>query len=320
MNMISGPSPLEAQTKKLFRHIRTGSYKTRAQYMGKCLNFARFCHNTYKVSNIRNINTDHLAAYIVTRQKDDIAGTTICDDLSAIRFLMHHVSNPRYQILTNVEIEEQYDLLLGNEPLNPGNRAWAINEYETFIQTCENISAYNPIDVSVLCISMGLRITEAVASTRSQAEYALRTREYQVKHEAKNGRWRKVPLSPEAEKMFLRRLPEVPRGGHLFIKPDQKTHMAVNEHEHFLRCIRGKIISEEGFRTRSIRKSAKTFTNEITWHGLRYSYAQNKMKQLLLNGFSYDAARQIVSQDLGHNRLSVVDVYIGKKGCYLDNI
>lgn len=319
MNITPGPSPLESQTKKLFRHIRTGSYKTRAQYMGKCLNFSRFCHNTYRVSNIRNINNDHLAAYILARQKDDIAGTTICDDLSAIRFLMDHVSSPRYKISTNAEIEEQYDLLLGNEPLNPGNRAWSISEYETFIQTCRNISACNPIDVSILCITMGLRITEAVASTRSQAEYALRTREYQVKHEAKNGRWRKVPLSPVAEEMFLRRLPEVPRGGHLFLKPDQKTHLAVNEHEYFLRSIRSQIISEEGIRIRSIRKSAKPYTNELTWHGLRYSYAQIKMKQLLQNGFKYNAARQIVSQDLGHNRLSVVEVYIGKNGCYLDN-
>lgn len=312
-----GPSPIEAQTIKIFKHIRTNSYKSRARYMSSVLNFIKFCFMKYRLENIRNINNEHIVAYIIARQDDHIAEKTISNDLSAIRFFMDHVSNPRYEISSNTELEDNYDLTIGNNPLNPGNRAWTDSEYDTFVEICNKVGSNNPIDVSILCKTMGLRITEAVASSRAQAEYALRTGLYQVKQEAKNGRWRKIPLSIEAKKMFTRRLNDVPRGGHIFIKTNQKTHQAVNEYEQFLHRLSKRITTEEGILLRTYRKSSKNFINNITWHGLRYCYTQNRMQQLIQTGFTYSAAQQIISNELGHNRLSVVETYIGKNGAYL---
>ena len=45
-------------------------------------------------------------------------------------------------------------------------------------------------------------------------------------------------------------------------------------------------------------------------HGLRHSYAQERMAELQASGFDYAAAREIVSQELGHFRGDVVEVHL----------
>ena len=50
----------------------------------------------------------------------------------------------------------------------------------------------------------------------------------------------------------------------------------------------------------------------LTYHGLRYSYVQERMEHLQNEGFSRDAAAQIVSQEVGHERIEVINVYAGR--------
>ncbi len=45
-------------------------------------------------------------------------------------------------------------------------------------------------------------------------------------------------------------------------------------------------------------------------HGLRHSYAQERMQELLGRGVSYSQARELVSQELGHFRGDIVEVYL----------
>ena len=45
-------------------------------------------------------------------------------------------------------------------------------------------------------------------------------------------------------------------------------------------------------------------------HGLRHSYAQERMRELLALGKPYYSARVIVSQELGHFRGDIVEVYL----------
>ena len=45
-------------------------------------------------------------------------------------------------------------------------------------------------------------------------------------------------------------------------------------------------------------------------HGLRHGYAQTRMDELQERGYSYADARQIVSQELGHFREEITEVYL----------
>lgn len=54
--------------------------------------------------------------------------------------------------------------------------------------------------------------------------------------------------------------------------------------------------------------------NILNWshgaHGVRHSYAQERMDELRSNGFPRDKALEIVSQELGHFRSNIVETYL----------
>ncbi|MCP5156700.1 MAG: integrase domain-containing protein [Ectothiorhodospiraceae bacterium] len=56
--------------------------------------------------------------------------------------------------------------------------------------------------------------------------------------------------------------------------------------------------------------SARTLGWSNGAHGLRHTYAQERMAELQARGFGYTAAREIVSQELGHFRGEIVEVYL----------
>ncbi|MBE1556961.1 integrase domain-containing protein [Sporosarcina limicola] len=105
-------------------------------------------------------------------------------------------------------------------------------------------------DVMQLARTMGLRVTEAVAMSRSQVEQALKSGVYQVKNEAENGKWRQVPLSAQGRHVMESRIQNVPRGNRLFIRPGEKTHAAVNRVEKFLQNNRLQFETAEGRKNR----------------------------------------------------------------------
>lgn len=61
-------------------------------------------------------------------------------------------------------------------------------------------------------------------------------------------------------------------------------------------------------------KEAVTSAGEVwakkSTHGLRYNFAQSRMKQLLSEGKSYLQAKGQVSLEMGHSRISITDVYV----------
>lgn len=58
------------------------------------------------------------------------------------------------------------------------------------------------------------------------------------------------------------------------------------------------------------RASKKVLGWSTGLHGLRHAYTKNRVRKLMKNGYSFDSASRIVSQELGHFRASIV-------GCYL---
>jgi integrase len=59
---------------------------------------------------------------------------------------------------------------------------------------------------------------------------------------------------------------------------------------------------------------SKASTRVLGWsnagHGLRHSYAQNRMRTLMRLGYCYDVALEIVSQEMGHFRPDITLVYL----------
>lgn len=58
------------------------------------------------------------------------------------------------------------------------------------------------------------------------------------------------------------------------------------------------------------RASKKYLKYSTGLHGLRHSYAKNRLKKLINAGFNFESAKLIVSQELGHFRSEIVNCYL----------
>lgn len=58
------------------------------------------------------------------------------------------------------------------------------------------------------------------------------------------------------------------------------------------------------------RASLKHLNRSTGLHGLRHSYAKNRIKKLTKKCFSFESAKLIVSQELGHIRASIINCYL----------
>lgn len=311
-----GKTTPEVQIEKTFKHVRQLSYASRTRYKISCLVFAIHLSEQFKLQNIRNINDKHLASYVISRQNEGISSKTIKNDLSAIRFLHSKIDSPRFQLSSNEELFEQFEIVI-DQTSTQGNRAWTNEEYTNFINIATQYGRQDIADAAVLCRYMGLRITEATAVKRSQAEHALRSGFYKVGTEAKNGKERIVPLSDEARNMFLNRLPIVQRGDKLFINDTQNTHNVVQSFEAFLSRVRGNIEIEGGVIKRSCKQGPTSVVKSLTWHGLRYSYIQDRVRQMMKSGLTAEELKRTLSKEIGHERTNVIDIYAGKDFSYI---
>ena len=307
-------NPILQQMDKLFKHTRTGSFKTRARYKSSCTNFLTFVHDTFKLKNLRNLQNKHVASYIKFRQENGIQSKTIKNDLAAIRYLHDMVPLTKYILSDNKTLQKQNEINLDKTPAVKGDRGWTSDEFKNMYnfaneRAFENKTAVDTRDVMVLCRTMGLRVAEAVAMHRSQAEEALRTGVYQVRGEAKNGKWRQVPLSEVARQMLEQRLSSVERGSKIFISSTEKTHHAINRVEKFLQNNREQFVTKEGQQKRMYQGK----TNTLTYHGLRYNYVQDRINQELAKGYNFEQAATIITKEVGHERIDVIKVYLGGK-------
>lgn len=316
--MTKGSSPIMAQMRKIYRHTRANSFGTRSRYESSCRNFIRFLDEKFKMKSLRNLQDKHVVAYIQHRQIEGIAPKTLKNDLGAIRYMHDMIPNVKHELSDNKGLKNAFSIVLDKTPAVKGNRAWTEREYNDMQQFIRERAeddgrgtetAADVRDVMQLARTMGLRVTEAVAMSRSQVEQALRSGVYQVKNEAKNGKWRQVPLSTQGREVMESRIQNVPRGDRLFIRPGEKTHVAVNRVEKFMQNNRVQFETVEGREIRMYQGVA----NPLTYHGLRYNYVQNRVQQEMEKGHSKLQATAIVTKEVGHERVEVIDVYLGGK-------
>lgn len=316
---MKGLSSIENQCEKLFKHTRSGSYGTRAKYETSCKAFVKFVNDEFKMKNLRNLSDKHIVAYIKYRQSQGISAKTLKSDLSAIRYMHDLVPEVRHTLSTNAELQKNYEIHLEKTPAVKGDRAWTDKEYKDMQELAEKRAeqrggdvaetAKNVRDLLPLCRTMGLRISEAVAMKRSQAEHALRTGVYLVGNEAKNGLPRIVPLSNEGREVLTQRLAEIERGNLVFVRENEKVHQAVNRCEKFLERHRDAVTTFEGREQRLYEGKS----NELTFHGLRYGYVQDRMNEEMAKGYTYEQAAMTVSLEVGHSRIEVIEIYMGGK-------
>jgi site-specific recombinase XerD len=282
-------SSLQAQVERIHRHARQGSIGTRREYRKCMLRFVAWLDLNCNLQNMRNINNKHLANYIqYLLHKGNMPGYVI-KNLSAIRYYHDQLFDPRYTL-------ERENAKLGVPPrVPPGDRAWTSEEYQLLCEMAVASGVEWIADVLMIQRELGLRIHESVRLYKIDAERAFANGNLRVK--GKGGKVRQtIPLTPLSEQALKRAAARVRRGARLFVPEGEKAHTIIKHVQDFILANRPQ---REG--------------EQLTSHGLRYSYAQDRMAELDAAGVPEEKAELRVAQEMGHNRRRVTRGYTRKQ-------
>lgn len=281
---------LHNQIVKIDKHNRQGSFKTRERYFQGTDRFCKYIASEFGVQKFSNIQNKHIESYVKYQQENGLAASTIKTDLAGIRFYADK-SDCQNNLMDNRNLE------LEKRSFGGVDRSWTKEEYSKFKEICYEKGNDRVRYITSLARNEGLRIHETLRLDRATAEKALRTDILHVK--GKGGKEREVPLSNESKQMLMERIREVERGEKLFVSRDKKTHLVIKQVQNF------------------INRNRDTFQNShrtvnITFHGLRHTFAQERYKNALERGLSDYKARLEVSKLLGHERDDVTRIYLAK--------
>ena len=283
---------LLTQLDKLARHNRQGSYQTRNRYYEAMKRFCRFLAEAFHLQKLTNISGKHLVAYVTYLQESGKSASTVKTDLAAIRFFHDLIPDTKYRLPRNDELGVE----LERRRFGGVDRVWSNTEFNRMIGKAMGENRDDIACALYLAHFAGLRIHEVCRIDTATAEKALREGAVTIK--GKGGKIRTIPIEDERVNIGLRlMLNRTERGHKLFVPDGIPTDRAINNIQLFI--IRHRdAIAEEG------RGS------DLTFHGLRHSYAADKYTSLVESGMSELDAHFAVSRLLGHERADVTNIYL----------
>src|SRR5690606_19011608 len=82
----------------------------------------------------RNLQDKHLVAFAEYRQAEGISDKTLKNDLGAIRYLHDMIPNAKYELASNQQLKQEYDVYLDKTIAVTGDRGWTDSEYKEMQQ------------------------------------------------------------------------------------------------------------------------------------------------------------------------------------------
>lgn len=282
---------------EIIKRNQDGSYATKANRKRMLMMFAEQLKDAgYKTNNMRpsDFKGRHINTLIKKWKDDGVSTGTIKNRMANIRWLAEKIG--------------KIDMVKNNAVYGIEDRKYITNIDKSADVTAEQLDKLSPyVRQSVeLQKQFGLRREEA---TKFSPDYALGGYDpytapvLRIKPQwSKGGRYREIPITTDAQRDALMAALTLAGDGSLI--PSNRSY---KEHiGHFE------------------RETAAIGLGQT--HGLRHLYAQNRYKEL--TGMDCPAvgglvkltaeqkqididARKIISQELGHNRLSVTGIYLG---------
>ena len=276
---------LESQFEKLFRHIKVGSFKTRERYAKAFKRFMVFLAEKYHLQKLSNISEKHILSYLECMQRKGLAASTVKTELAAIRFFHDNLPYTRNELPSNKRLQ------LAKRSFGGVDRTWTNREFNIIVGIAIENHHNDFVSIMTLARYAGLRLEECFRIDTNDARKALEVGRLYVK--GKGGLTRDVPINESICVVLRNTLRTTPIGQKLFVRPSDKTHLAMKR----LQCF--------------IAYHRKSFTDRrITFHGLRHTYAHEQYDKFIQQGYSEYKARKLVSELLGHHRDDVTRIYL----------
>ena len=283
--------PLLDQLDKLVKHNRQGSLQTKRRYYEAMKRFCFFLADEYHLQKLANISGKHLTAYVLRMQEDGKSPSTIKTDLSAIRFFHDKISDAKYDLPSNDEL----NVKLERRSFGGVDRSWSEEEFNRMLGKALADNRYDYILAFYLARYAGLRLHECFRLDTATAEDALHKNAITVK--GKGGKIRTVSINEPIAFALRERLAHTQRGHKLLVPDDMDTDYAMYRLQQFIRDHREEIQDPDSDRP-------------MTFHGLRHTFAAETYTTLIQQGKSPLDAKYEVSHLLGHERADVTNIYL----------
>jgi len=280
---------LLVQSDKIFKHNRQGSYKTRQRYKEAFRRFLHFLALEFRLERIANVAPKHVAAYVNHLEGQWRSPAYIRTELSAIRFFHDQIPNAKHKLPDNASLNLQ------KRQYGKTDRTWSNREFNLFVAKAMELGREDYATIFCLARYAALRLHEVFRIDKQTAANAVKTGIITIK--GKGGLVRSVPFNLSIEIELKKMLAVTPRGHKLFVNPDDKTHLAMQRFEEFIR--RHKPLVQDPGSARPLH-----------FHGLRHTCAVEWYESYIESGDGEFQARKKVAKLLGHGRDDVAKVYL----------
>lgn len=310
----------------------SGCDKTHTQYIRGMKSFVTHLANDTKITKLKNYKNNDVIEFEKKLKDSNYSIDTIKPYQSGIQefhkeFLKS--GGTKNKIQDAATIHEKINL--GKRQSGVLDRAWNDREIEEMKQKALRDNRPDVYFGIRLGDEFGVRIQTIGKLTPRQVNKALRDGELTVKE--KGGKVRHIKVNNGSQRELLESLLGIAKGDglgatqHIFRDSEQlnfgKKTQGQNSHDKTVKSIQNYIGSNrekvQDFDRKSINEYLSSKEKRIvekvnlSFHGLRYRFAQREIDRLMKEGKSFKDACKEVSQELGHEREQITRIYLCQK-------
>ncbi len=294
------------QVTSIYKHCNELSYGTRNRYYEATKRFCAFLADNFRLQKFKNVEDRHFRAYAEYLKEMGFSPATIQSDLSGIRFF-HRLSGSKNKLSENNCLD------LPKRAVGTENRAWLPEEKEKARAIAGEMGRTDVVIAIDFIDAFGLRIEEMCRTKLEYLMSALKNGQLVVP-KGKGGQSRPITLNPDQRALIVRYVEYFQarglRPGDYLISGSEK-HGVLDEKrslQNWMSYNREKFMVKD--REKIVEEGKKKRDATISWHGLRHSYAQKTHEEVSKE--KPGKADKIVSENLGHHRLTVTRIYLAE--------
>ena len=310
----------------------TGRDKKANQYIQGTKAFVTYLANDTKITKLKNYKNSDVIEFERTLIDNNYSVNTIKPYMSGVQafhgdFLKAGGTKNKIQDASTIhdrcELPKRQNGVL--------DRAWTDREYEEFLRKAKEDGRNDVYYGFKMGDEFGVRIQSIGRLTLKQVNKALKDGYLRVKE--KGGKWRNIPIENDKMKQTLLDLQIIAKteglkvNAHIFrdseFFSENKKTQGDNSHDKTVKSIQNYICNTRGDIQDSDRKNISEYAaskekrivekTELSFHGLRYRYAQRQMDKFLRLGYSYGQALGATSHLVGHERGQISRIYLCQK-------
>lgn len=310
----------------------SGRDKKANQYIRGVKSLVTYLANETKITKLKNYKNSDVIEFERTLIDNNYSVNTIKPYMSGIQafhggLLESGITKNKIQdantIHKKVELPKRQNGVL--------DRAWTNREYIEMLNKAKKDGRNDVFYGLKLGDEFGIRVQSVGRLTLKQINDALKNGHLRIKE--KGGKWRNIPIENDKMRQTLLDLQAIGKSEKLKVKDhifrdsnffsENKKIQGDNSHDKTVKSIQNYIANNRNDIQDIDRKDISQYASskekrivektELSFHGLRYRYAQRQMDKFLKQGYTYGQALGMTAHLMGHERGQISRVYLCQK-------